>query len=433
MKKLFWLFLIYLACSANASCTPKSEFGKLPVYPGAQGFGIETPAGRGGKIIKVTNLAEKGKGSLRAALEEEGPRIVVFEVGGIIPLSDDITISSPYVTVAGQTAPSPGILLKGAGIVVAANDVLIQHIRIRCGDSTDGPNPESRDALKIVNPSRNVIIDHISVSWATDENMSVWANLESEGLENITIKNCIISEGLNQSIHTEGPSSKGLLVGNNIKNLALLNNLFAHNMTRNPLVYGKTTMIAANNIFYNSGSNAFFHISDGWEQGPSQATLISNLFVDGPNTPADSCGVKIGKDSPDSKIFLMDNSYTGTLFCSKNKENQLVFSPPVSKTTLKIDNQGESDILNQVGARPADRDTVDDRIVQEVKNRSGKVIDSPSQVGGWPIYKETFRRFNVPDKPGEDDNRNGYTNIEEVLQSMALSVEVSDRTIEKEL
>lgn len=397
----------------------------VSVFPGAQGFGTETPAGRGGRIIKVTTLENSGKGSLREALERKGPRIVVFEVGGIIELDEEVTVSNPYFTLAGQTAPSPGITLKGAGLVIATHDVLVQHLKIRCGDGRKGPDPESRDGLKIVSPSENVVIDHVSVSWATDENMSVWAKLDGSRVRNVTIGNSIISEGLNHSIHPEGAHSKGLLVGNNIENLSLWGNLFAHNKTRNPLVYGNVSLIAVNNVFYNTGSQSFFHISDGWKQGPSRATIVGNLFISGPDTPKNACAIKIGKDTPDSKVYLSGNRYAGVILCPSNRKISKISSPLDWPDSLRMvaAHKSEEGLLAHVGARPSDRDPIDARVLRDVMERTGRIIDSPKQVGGWPECRPSFRPFKIPHAPDRDDDADGYSNIEEVLHDFARQVE----------
>lgn len=419
--------IIFLTITGMANAPPRGVPIPFQSNQTVQDVRTDTPAGRGGKIIKVTTLADSGQGSLRSALEESSPRIIVFEVGGTISLKKNLYISHPFITLAGQTAPSPGILLKGAGIIIATNDVLIQHLRIRCGDDTTGPVPGSRDALKIVNPSYNVVVEHVSTSWAIDENMSIWSNLKASGVQNVTISKCIISEGLNNSIHPDGPHSKGFLIGSNTKNLALIGNLFAHNMSRNPLVYGNTSLTAANNLFYNTGTSSYIHFSDGWNQGPSKASILDNIFIDGPNTPANCCAIKVGKDTPETKVFLLRNIYSGKIMCNSIASDVVVSSPPAQILPLGALDRAptEGGILSNVGARPADRDAVDERILREVRMRSGKIIDSQKQVGGWPSLRETFRPFKIPPNPGGDDDGDGYTNIEETLQKMATEVESS--------
>src|SRR5690606_19006786 len=138
-----------LACAAAAPLAA----GALPVIPGAAGYGVDTPAGRGGQVHRVTNLNASGAGSLKACVDASGPRVCVFEVSGTIRMDADLPIRNPYITIAGQTAPSPGVMLRGGAIWVQASDVLIQHLRVRAGDSSKGPAYGNRDALKIDAPS----------------------------------------------------------------------------------------------------------------------------------------------------------------------------------------------------------------------------------------------------------------------------------------
>lgn len=206
----------------------------IKVFPGAEGFGTETPAGRGGKILKVTNLKDSGRGSLRTAINTKGAKIIVFEVSGIIELKSNLIIRHPYCTIAGQTAPPPGITITNYGIKISAHDILIQHLRIRPGDRgkvRDG-RWDNLDALQLNSGAGNVVIDHVSASWAADENVSTWTN----GMNNATFSNCIISEGLHNSIHSEQPHSKGLLIGPNSGNIAIIGNLMAHNFDRVPQI-----------------------------------------------------------------------------------------------------------------------------------------------------------------------------------------------------
>ena len=178
----------------------------LPVIPGASGYGTDTPAGRGGAVIKVTNTNSSGTGSLKACIDATGPRTCVFEVSGVIRNTIDLVIRNDYLTIAGQTAPSPGIMLRGAALTIHASDILIQHIRIRTGDDTVGPDPSNRDSLKIegssTHPVKNIVIDHCSFSWAVDELASTWGPND-----NITFSNNIFAEPLNLSIHPKDDGS----------------------------------------------------------------------------------------------------------------------------------------------------------------------------------------------------------------------------------
>jgi len=256
LKKWNGLWVVALAGVALAVVAPAASAAEpLPIIPGAAGFGMDTPAGSGRhldvpktRVIKVINLNPSGPGSLRAALEVEGPRVVVFEVSGNIDFTPvgGLGIKHPYITVAGQTAPSPGIVLKGCELNVRASDVLLQHIRVRVGDLLDPSRPvrneksgwtqySERDCMKVGRECRGVVIDHCSFSWATDE------NVQTRGGDLTFIHN-IFSEGLDSAKHHKGGHSRGLLIMKQGKdegqNIAVIGNLFVHNKGRNPAVNG---------------------------------------------------------------------------------------------------------------------------------------------------------------------------------------------------
>ncbi len=211
----------------------------LTAFPGALGWAARTPGGRGGQIIRVTNLDASGPGSLRAAIEAEGPRIVVFEVGGVIDLGrQTLVLRNPFITIAGQTAPSPGITLIRGGIDIRGHDVIVQHIRIRPGSAGgEWMSGWDEDGIATVG-AYNVIIDHCSLTWATDENLSAsgprftgstpeeWRRGTSH---NITFSNNLNGESLAYSTHSKGEHSKGSLLHDNVTGLLIVGNLYAHN------------------------------------------------------------------------------------------------------------------------------------------------------------------------------------------------------------
>jgi hypothetical protein len=408
--------------------TPPDISGPVKVFPGAEGYGTNAKGGRGGKIIRVTNLNDSGSGSLRAAIEASGPRIVVFEVAGAIHLKSMLKIRNPYVTVAGQTAPGQGIMLRDSGVSISTNDVLIQHLAIRPGD--EGPGPfDTLDGVQILKPSYNVVIDHCSVSWAIDENADTWTDVRD-----VTFSNCIISEGLRESLHSDGKHSKGYLAGRRNKNIAFIGNLQAHNDTRNPMVYGNTTILLVNNVFYNAGAYSFSSIGDGWGDGPPTAVIVGNVYRSGPNTTA-SAAIKIESNAPSgTKVYEASNFFPGGKIRS-GQTGYYVSSSPMSMSGITV-KTSESEILkrvlNNAGARPAKRDAVDNRIANpstgEVVTGKGNWVDSVNgsgkrASGGWPSYPLTYRNFDAGSNPNGDDNGNGYTNIEEILYQMALQVE----------
>ena len=199
---IFLLSLIFfINCNADVS-------GKMPAFPGAEGGGAESAGGRGGRIIEVTNLNDTGTGSFRAACEASGPRIVIFRVGGIIEIKYKITLRNPFITIAGQTAPGDGILIKGNEIYIQTHDVIIQFIRIRLGRRDDFAEQEG-DCIGIHSGGYNVMIDHCSLSWANDENTSIWSG--EDAAHNITFSWNLIAEGL-----TYNHASCGLIIGSDV-------------------------------------------------------------------------------------------------------------------------------------------------------------------------------------------------------------------------
>ncbi len=257
----------------------------VPVIPGEAGFGMETPAGRGGTVYKVTNLNASGTGSLKACIDGTTPRICVFEVSGIIRLTSDLTIRNNFITIAGQTAPSPGINIHGAGLRIQASDVLIQHLRVRVGDAANGPDPENRDALKIegttAKPVRNVVVDHCSFSWAIDETVSVWGPHD-----NITFSNNMFAEALNQSLHPNGNHGFGVILGPHPgSSITMVGNLFAHQVERNPLSRA-AELVFVNNVVYDRST---LDLDIQAENAATvKGTLIHNLFIRGPSYSLDT-------------------------------------------------------------------------------------------------------------------------------------------------
>lgn len=390
----------------------------LPVFPGAEGFGSHTPAGRGGKIIKVTNLNDSGPGSLRAAIDTDTSRIIVFEVSGTIKLFSPIYLRHPFITIAGQTAPSPGINIRDGFFAVRTHDVFIQHLRFRVGDQ--GENPSIRDGINIQYPKTyNVVIDHCSISWGIDENCGI-----NTGVQNITISNCILSEGLDVSYNKKGSHSKAILVGEKSTNLSILRNLVAHHMDRHPNLKGGSETIAVNNLWYNAGRR-WVSISDPDNNGPQKYTNIGDVFLNGNNTTADAIYRIHETVKEGTQIYIADIIYSGRFLINRASFNPIVSAPPIWHPSIRVMPAAEVEqwVLAKSGARPADRDVVDERIIHEVASRTGRIIDSPLEVGGWPDLQINYRELSIPINPHGDSDRDGYTNIEEVLHRMATKVE----------
>jgi hypothetical protein len=357
----------------------------------------------------------------------------VFDVGGIIPLTKSLDVTTPYVTVAGQTAPSPGITITGAPLQILAHDVLVQHLRFRIGDSPDGPDPDARDGVSVYDggnpaePTERVVIDHCSVSWATDEGTSTWGMSVSD----VTFSNCIIAENLSHSIHPKGEHSKGLLIGDHTKRFCVMRCLFAHNLQRNPIVKGDVSALVVDNIIYNPGYVA--HMDDPEDSGPSCARFENNLLIPGADTPwwqpfmLSLWDVKAG-----SSLNFSGNITAGHVRCFKYKPwTELVIGfrkeaapmVDVRPLTLLAANDLKAKLLPVVGARPTERDAVDIRIINDVVNGTGRVIDSPKEVGGLSPVTETRREFVVPTDPDKDADGDGYTNLEAALFKASNEVE----------
>ena len=269
-----------MACAANAASA-------LPVIPGTGGYGMDTPAGRGGTVYRVTNLTASGAGSLKACIDATGPRTCIFEVSGIIVLTADMGIKNGNLTIAGQTAPSPGIMIRGGALSVHASDILIQHLHFRVGDNPVGPDPSNRDSFKIEGtdavPVKNVVVDHCSFSWSIDELASIWGPHD-----NITFSNNIFSEPLDDSIHPTDDGTGlqkhgyGLLLGSSATGgrVTVTGNLFAHVVARNPLARSRELVFVNNMVYDRTEVDLDVQSQDG---RLTSLSVVGNEFLKGPS------------------------------------------------------------------------------------------------------------------------------------------------------
>ena len=369
----------------------------LPVFPGAEGFGTRTPAGRGGKVIEVTSLADDRPGTLRAAFNDSSPRIIVFRVSGTIELKGSLFINHPFVTVAGQTAPGDGICIKNAGIVITTHDVLLQHLRVRPGNEGD-VNADVNDAIEIlgrhahVDGAYNVVLDHISASWGEDETVSTWF-----GAHDITISWCIISEALNKSRHRKRTHSAGLLIGDSSYNVSVHHTLLAHNDFRNPLIIQGGTHDFVNNVIYNWGVLAA-EIVD--YDSNSFLNFVGNSFLPGPSTQQGAYEIRIGTDGGTPQLYVEGNVGPHRPTPDSDEWSLIKLgwghddvapakyrsqTPYATPAVTKIDvTQALESVLAEAGATLPQRDAVDRRVVADVRNRTGAIINSPQEVGGYP-------------------------------------------------
>ncbi|ETW98278.1 MAG: hypothetical protein ETSY2_43055, partial [Candidatus Entotheonella gemina] len=251
---LFILTVIRVACG-------------LPAFPGAEGYGSDTPGGRGGRVIAVTHLRDAGPGSLRHALEvETGPRIVVFRVGGTIALTRPIRLREPnsWLTVAGQTAPGDGIQVRNYGLMMSdgAHDIVLRYLRLRPGTADPAKiGGAGIDALTLWGNDgsrvHHVVVDHLSMTWAIDENANHWG-----WVTDVTYQWSLFAEGATTH-HPEGPHSMGLLVGGDARNtVSVHHSVFAHNHNRNPLLRGHRADFR-NNLVYNWGTGGSAQFAEG--------------------------------------------------------------------------------------------------------------------------------------------------------------------------
>ena len=381
-----------------------------PQPTGPRVFGEETAGGRGGAVVRVTTLTPTGAGSLAAALALEGPRVIVFEVGGIIDLGRSrLTIDQPFVTIAGQTAPSPGITLIRGGVTVRTHDVRIEHVRLRMGDAGaaagEGFEP---DMTTDGGEAHDVVFDHVSVAWGVDENLSV-SGPRFDGpaatSHAVTIKNSIVAEGLNESVHEKGAHSMGTLIHDYCSDVAVVGNLYAHNDERNPWFKGFATGVIVNNVVYDPGTWAMRlgAVLGEWTdsgivpEGP-RVSIVSNVMLHGPSTPPERA--MVGSNSNGS-AYLEDNLALGADGRPASGVDarvvQLAERPswPVGLQVLPASQVLER-VLSSAGARPRERDAVDRRIVEEVRTGTGSLVDSQDDVGGYPTATPTRRALDVP-------------------------------------
>ncbi len=425
--RVSWLLLAGIFFLLPASCV-RPPVTILPascvrsgvtVFPGAEGFGRFTPAGRGGRLIKVVNLNDSGAGSFRDAVSAAEPRIVVFEVGGEIRLERPIHINHPYLTIAGQTAPPPGITLSGYGIRLATHDVLIQHIFVRhtVEDGADALDVH-RDEAEI---PYNIVIDHVSLAWGNDEVLSFAPGHANATKNNVTFSNNIIAEGTRQSY--------GSLISDGTKNFSAIRNLWISNAERQPRIKGGVDAVLVNNLSYNVGSS--YHTVVGAKTGPNHLVFVGNVYKDGPDSsvPSFALGAHAETDAG-SMIYLKDNLADGYPY-SCDTAAFFVDTPPVEMDGISLlpAARAERHVLANAGARPAERDgirgnssgdPVDERLVHEVSAGGGAIRQMAPSL---PKLPQTRRVFEAPADPNGDRDGDGYTNIEELLHHMAARLE----------
>lgn len=469
----------YIPWAARPYDLPQAS---VPAFPGAEGGGAYSFGGRGGKVIVVTSLEDRGPGTLREACETGGARTIVFNVAGIIRLQTPLIIRAPYITIAGQTAPGDGVCVAGESVWINTHDVIIRYMRFRRGETNVG----RRDDAIGGNPIGNIMIDHVSASWGLDENMSMYRHMYNDstgaieqklGTVNITIQNSIFSECLDTYNHSFGSTLGG-------ENCTFMRNMWANNTGRNPSVGWNGTFNFVNNVVFN-----WMHRSSDGGDYRAMYNFINNYFKPGPVTSKTApVGHRILK--PESGRSKLKTKVYGRAYVSGNimEGNDAVTKDnwaggvqveelkdageytdfikwheplPMPKMTMVTANEAYAYVVKNAGATLPKRDAVDIRIAEQV--RTGKItykegvplpekqfehrklpIDSyktgiitdPAQVGGYPEYKgnpyKDSDNDGIPDdwevkhglnpKNAADASqyktKGGYTNIEEYLNSV---------------
>ena len=416
-----FLLTLLLACAcatpALAQTAPAPEAQKL-AFPGAVGPAATTPGGRGGRIIRVTSLDAAGPGTLREAVDAKGPRIIVFEVAGVIDLHRSVlTIREPYLTIAGQTAPSPGITIVRGGIDLTTHDVIIRHIRVRTG--ADGQAKRSgweADAFSTV-AAHDVILDHNTFTWAIDENMSAsgprftgdtveeWRKGTSH---NVTFSNNLAAEGLADSSHPKGEHSKGSLIHDNTTGIVFYRNIWAHNVERHPLVKGGAQVLMVNNLIYNPGHRAVHYnlMALEWAGHPyvtGEITAVGNVMRGGNDTDEGLPFLMLGGDG-DLAYYGKDNRAVDRhgnklpMFGRYGETRAKLIerkAPMMSLDGMTIlpSDDVETSVLSTAGARPWDRDADDIRVLFFVAEGRGDIIDDETEVSAYPDFKPVKAKF----------------------------------------
>ena len=304
MTRFIVFALCLLCCMAGAQETLLRDF------PGAEGFGACTPGGRGGRVYYVTTLDDYAQGetpivgSLRAAVDAEGPRIVMFRVGGTSELKADLWVRKPFITIAGQSAPGGGICIKDYQFVIATNDVIVRHVRFRSGDVT------RREQMAVgIFGGTNSIIDHCSMSWAIDEVMSAF------GASNLTVQWSIIAEGLSHSHHPKGEHSKGSIIDGN-GGITIHHSIYAHNAARNPRV-NTLVLDFRNNILYDWGYRGGYTT-----EGPCYMNYVGNYLKAGPSTRKTVLTTTFEPADESPRVYFEGNVLEGQ--AAQTKDNKLL-------------------------------------------------------------------------------------------------------------
>lgn len=418
----------------------------LVAFPGAEGFGRLSAGGRGGAVYHVTTLDDSGPGSLRAAVEAKGPRTVIFDVAGTIALASPLKISRPDITIAGQTAPGDGVTLRGQPLIIAADDVVVRYIRVRLGDETKVQD----DAVNITR-GRRIIIDHVSAGWSVDETLSAGSRYSppEDGVYDVTVQWSLIAESLNVSVHLKGKHGYGSLIrGGYGARMSWHHNLWADHQARMPRpgnYNGRDVDPTGpffefrNNVFYNWGGGRAGYNAD--KDALAAYDFVANWYQGGPDSEG---ALAFCEENAGSRAYFSGNAMNGVVpvdpwslvGCTPPEGYR---SPkPLADSGVRTDTASVAyeRVLAGAGASKA-RDAVDLRVIAGVRSRTGRLINSQTDVGGWPALKsgpawvdgdgdgmpdawERANGFNPRDGSdgARDRDGDGFTNLEDWLNGL---------------
>jgi hypothetical protein len=449
-----------MLCGAFAWSARAAE---LPAFPGAEGFGRVAQGGRGGDVYHVTTLADAGAGSLREGIRSaHGPRTIVFEVSGTIVLKRALLLDKSFVTIAGQTAPGDGITLRDYSFQMKkAHDVVVRYMRFRLGDENKPVGTKGGDDTVVTDDIDRVIFDHCSLSWAIDGTH----DLRRGG--NFTLQWCIISEALNHSLHNKGSHAMAASYRDLSGDITLHHNLISTCRDRHPTLGSakeppRRIVDFRNNVIYNWSASGTANFADHF------INCINNVWRPGPMSDVAKQPIAMKGGLPDmakghmsGNVFEGRDDFTRDNYAALDFKRWLVSANPSSgynyagsvadwRTEVAAElgaalpqTQSAKDALDVVLARAGAslvRDAVDGRVVDDVRNRRGKVIDSQREVGGWPALRSKpapvdTDRDGMPDtwevargldpKNPADGAKvpadgKGYTNLENYLNSLVV-------------
>jgi len=438
-------------------------YSQTLAFPGAEGFGAFAMGGRGGDVYTVTKLTDFGPGTLRYGIQTaSGPRTIVFAVSGVIQLTSNLNVDKDYITIAGQTAPGDGICLRDGSLVIKADHVIVRYIRSRLGDEAG----READAISI-SRGHHVIMDHCSASWSVDECFSCSTGDRDE-IDSVTVQWSIISEALENSIHEKGAHSYGALIrGCYGAKYTYHHNLFAHNKSRNPRPgnYDENTYLLdpegllfdfRNNVMYNwKGSRPGY---DGDSESVCRYNYVGNYGKPGPDS--DNTGYAYSAGCKHFRAYYEGNYFFGeipadpwslvTFSGSWSAEQKSAYKQSEPFPTGPIVTESAQDAFEHVIAHAGAskvRDEVDARVINDVVNGTGAIIDDEDEVGSWPEYKtysvrtdsdldgmsdewETDKGLNPndPEDRNGDVDSDGYTNLEEYLHDVITMSPTSARS-----